>query len=80
MQLFLYPPEGPPKVKLWALRPGQENFAAKDRCLVRMGDLMAEDTGEAYRLVMDMKDLSVDLTIKKKNGVLRTKKKALNHL
>ncbi len=64
MQLFLYPPEGPPSFKLWALRPGQENFAAKDHCLVRMGDLMAEDTGDGYHLVMDMKELGVDLTIK----------------
>ncbi len=64
MQLFIYPPDGPPKVKLWAVRPGQENFAAKERCLIRMGDLIAEDTGEEYRLKMDMNDAGIDVTIK----------------
>jgi len=63
-QLFVYPPDGPPKAKLWAARPGQENFAAKDRCYVKMGDLLAEDTGDSYHLKMIMKDLGVDLTIR----------------
>lgn len=63
MQLFVYPPEGPPKAKLWGLRPGQDKFAAKDRCLVRMGNLIAEDTGDGYRLKMDMRDVGIDVTI-----------------
>jgi hypothetical protein len=64
MELFVYPPDGPPKAKLWALRPGQEKFADKDRCLVRMANLSIEDTGEAYHLKMDMKDMGIDLTLK----------------
>ena len=63
MQLFVYPPDGPPKAKYWALRPGQENSVSPDRCLVRMGDMLAEDTGNGYRLVMDMKELAIDVTI-----------------
>lgn len=63
MQLFVYPLEGPPKAKFWGLRTGQENFAAKDRCLVRMGDLIAEDMGDMYHLKMDMKDMGIDVTI-----------------
>ena len=64
MQLFIYPPDGPPRAKYWALRPDQENFADPDRCLVRMGDMLAEDTGDGYRLKMDMKDLGIDVLLK----------------
>lgn len=64
MQLFVYPPDAPPKAKLWALRPGQENYAARDRCHVRMGNLWVKDTGEGYRLNMDMKDTGIDVTIR----------------
>ena len=62
MQLFVYPPDAPPRAKYWALRPGQENYAAPDRCLVKMGDMLAEDTGNGYKFVMDMKDLAIDVT------------------
>jgi hypothetical protein len=63
MQLFVYPPEGSPRAKLWALRPGQENFASRQRCQVRMGSLFAEDTGEGFHLAMPMKDMGIDVTI-----------------
>ncbi|MFZ5917989.1 MAG: lipocalin-like domain-containing protein [Chloroflexota bacterium] len=63
MQLFVYPPQGAPRFKLWAVRPGQENSAAADRCRVNMGGLRAEDTGDGYHLVMDMKDLGLDVHI-----------------
>ncbi|MEW6529959.1 MAG: lipocalin-like domain-containing protein [Thermodesulfobacteriota bacterium] len=64
MQLFIYPPDAPSKAKFWALRPGQENYAARDRCHVKMGNLSAEDTGDGYRLNLDMKDMGIDLTIR----------------
>jgi len=64
MQLFVYPPDAPPKAKLWAVRPGQQNYAARDRCLVRMGELWAEDTGDGYRLNLDMKDMGIDVTVR----------------
>lgn len=63
MQLFVYPPTGAPKVRLWALKPGQTNIAASDRCHVQMGQLSAEDTGNGYRLLMDMKDIGLDMKI-----------------
>jgi predicted secreted hydrolase len=63
MQLFVYPPRGEPRFKLWAVRPGQESSAAVDRCRVNMGGLRAEDVGDGYRLVMDMKDLGLDVHI-----------------
>jgi hypothetical protein len=64
MQLFVYPPGEEPKAKLWAVRPGQENYAAQDHCLVRMGDLIAEYTSEGYKLKMLMGDLGIDLIIR----------------
>jgi hypothetical protein len=64
MQLFIYPPKAPPIVKMWAVRPGQENSASRDRCRVRMGDLLAEETDEGYHLVMDMGNLGLVLTVK----------------
>jgi len=64
MQLFIYPPDEAPKVKMWALKPGQANYAASDRCHVKMGDLWAEDTGTGYRLNMAMKDMGIDVTIR----------------
>lgn len=64
MQLFVYPPDGPPKAKLWAIKPGETKFAAKNRCQVHMGCLWAEDTGDGYRLQMDMKDTGIDVTIR----------------
>ena len=63
MQLFVYPPNDYPLVKMWALKPGQENSAATEHCRVKMGDLIAEDTGVGYRVKMDMKDLGLDVTI-----------------
>jgi hypothetical protein len=64
MQLFIYPPEGPPMVKAWAVKPGQICAASKDRCDVNMGGLSARDQGDHYRLSMDMKDVGIDVTIK----------------
>lgn len=64
MQLFVYPPDGAPKFRLWALKPGQLNLAARDRCNIQMGALSAEDTGNEYRLIMDMKDIGLDVTIR----------------
>jgi len=64
MQLFVYPPDTPPKVRLWGLKPGEINLAAKDRCCVKMGQLSAEDTGNGYHLFMDMKDLGIDVIIR----------------
>jgi hypothetical protein len=64
MQLFVYPPNEAPKVKMWALKPGQENSAAGDHCRVKMGDLLAEDTGDGYRLAMDMGKMGLNVTIK----------------
>ena len=64
MQLFIYPPDAPPVVKMWALKPGQENSAAGDHCRVKMGDLLAEDTGDGYRLAMDMGKMGLNVTIK----------------
>lgn len=63
MQLFIYPPDAPPKAKMWAIRPGQENSAALDHCRIQMGDLLAEDTGEGYHLSMDMGDFGLNVTI-----------------
>ncbi|MGB9616422.1 MAG: hypothetical protein ACPL7J_03800, partial [Desulfomonilaceae bacterium] len=40
-QLFVYPPQGKPMAEMWAVRPGQQNYAARDRCEVRMGDFSA---------------------------------------
>jgi len=64
MQLFIYPSDAPPVVKMWALRPGQVNSAAQDHCRVQMGDLIAEDTGDGYRLEMDMGKVGLSVTIK----------------
>lgn len=63
MQLFVYPPEGAPRFRLWALKPGQLNLAASDRCNVQMGALRAEDAGNEYRLLMDMKDIGLNVRI-----------------
>ncbi|MFH1139149.1 MAG: hypothetical protein V1816_23960 [Pseudomonadota bacterium] len=64
MQLFIYPPDSHPRAKYWALKPGQENYADPDRCLVRMGPMSAEDVGDGCRLKMDMKDLAIDVVLK----------------
>jgi|UniRef100_A0A7C4EVW7 hypothetical protein len=63
-QLFVYPPNGKPMAEMWALKPGQQHYAARDRCDVRMGDFSAVDQGDAYHVHMQMKRLGLDVTIR----------------